>query len=346
MRGSGTFVTDPEKSYRVANPGQNRYPEDMDGDVCSLCGHGGSHRSRILFLCGFVFSHLGNGFMKIRLCPIVLALLTVLWSGAPPAWAVNKEMVQLQTQVQDLQDRIAHMQQSFDERMGVMQHLIEQSTDRANKVATSVTELQSTLQKQQNDSGAHVEQLSGQIQSLNDTLDELKARLAKVSKQLEDMQSAQQSLTAQQTQQQQQQASAPPPDVLYNNALRDYQAGKNDLAAQEFADYVKFYPNTDLAGNSNFYLADIQFRQGNYQAAVKSYDQVLQSFPDGNKAASAELKKGLALIELGQQEAGITALRHVIQRYPKSNEALQARERLRKLGVATVGTTARKAQPQ
>ncbi len=113
---------------------------------------------------------------------------------------------------------------------------------------------------------------------------------------------------------------------------------------QEFADYVKYYPNTDLAGNSNFYMADIQFRQGNYQAAAKSYDQVLQSFPDGNKAAAAELKKGLALIELGQQEAGIAALRHVIQRYPKSNEALQARERLRKLGVPATGTTARREQ--
>jgi tol-pal system protein YbgF len=251
-------------------------------------------------------------------------------------------MVQLQTQVQDLQDRIAKMQQSFDERMGVMQHLVEQSTDRANKVATSVTDLQTTLQKQQSDSGTHADQLSGQIQSLNDTLDELKSRLGKVSKQLEDMQAAQQSMAVQPTASQQATASAPPPDVLYNNALRDYQAGKNDLAAQEFADYVKFYPNTDLAGNSSFYLADIQYKQGNYAAAVKSYDQVLQTFPDGTKAASAELKKGLALVELGQQEAGIAALRHVVQRYPKSNEALQARERLRKLGVATTGAVTRK----
>lgn len=280
--------------------------------------------------------------MKIQRYSLLLGLLT-LWAGIMPAWGVNKDMVQLQTQVQDLQDRIAHMQQSFDERMGVMQHLIEQSTDRANKVATSVTDLQTTLQKQQADSGTKVDQLSGQIQSLNDTLDELKARLGKVSKQLEDMQAAQQSLAVQQTQQQQQ-ASAPPPDVLYNNALRDYQAGKNDLAVQEFSDYVKYYPNTDLAGNANFYLADIQFKQGNYQAAAKSYDLVLQSFPDGNKAAAAELKKGLALIELGQQEAGIASLRHVIQRYPKSNEALQARERLRKLGVATTGATARREQ--
>ena len=63
-----------------------------------------------------------------------------------------------------------------------------------------------------------------------------------------------------------------------------------------------------------------------------------------DKAAAAELKKGLALIELGQQEAGIASLRHVIQRYPKSNEALQARDRLRKLGVATAGTEARRPQ--
>jgi tol-pal system protein YbgF len=272
----------------------------------------------------------------------LLALLALFFAASSPAWGVNKDMVQLQTQVQDLQDRIAHMQQSFDERMGVLQHLIEQSTDRANKVATSVTDLQTTLQKQQTDSGAHTDQLSGQIQSLNDTLDELKARLGKVSKQLEDMQAAQQSMAVQQTQQQQQAASAPPPDVLYNNGLRDYQAGKNDLAAQEFADYVKFYPNTDLAGNANYYLADIQYKQGNYAAAVKTYDQVLQSFPDGNKAAAAELKKGLALVELGQQEAGIAALRHVMQRYPKSNEAMQARDRLRKLGVATTGAEARR----
>jgi tol-pal system protein YbgF len=281
--------------------------------------------------------------MKMNKYLLALALLALLPAAVPSAWGVNKDMVQLQTQVQDLQDRIAHMQQSFDERMGVLQHLIEQSTDRANKVATSVTDLQTTLQKQQSDSGNHVDQLSGQIQSLNDSLDELKARLGKVSKQLEDMQSTQQSISAQQTQQQQL-AAAPPPDVLYNNALRDYQAGKNDLAAQEFSDYIKYYPNTDLAGNSNFYLADIQYRQGNYQAAAKSYDLVLQSFPDGTKAATAELKKGMALIELGQQEAGIASLRHVIQRYPKSNEALQARERLRKLGVATTGTTARREQ--
>ena len=271
----------------------------------------------------------------------LIIVLAVLCLAFTPAWGVSKEIVQLQTQVQALQDQMAQMKQSFDERMGVMQHLIEQSTDNANKVSNSITSLQSALQKQQGDQGAHLEQLSGQIQALNDTLDELKARLAKVSKQLEDMQSAQQTLAAQQAQQQAQ-AQAPPPDVLYNNALRDFTAGKNDLAIQEFTDYIKFYSNTDLAGNAYFYLADIEYRQGNFQKAVKDYDQVIQNFPTGNKAPAAQLKKGFALLELGQTDDGVAELRHVIQRYPRSNEALQAKERLRKLGVSSTGTTAKK----
>jgi len=284
--------------------------------------------------------------MRTQRLSIILVLLPLLWL-ATPAWGVSREIVQLQTQVQALQDQMTHMQQSFDERMGVMKNLVEQSTDSMNKVASSVTDLQGSLQKQQTDTGAHVDQISGQIQALNDTLDELKARLAKVSKQLEDMQAAQQNVAAQQsqqTQQQQQQAQAPPPDVLYNNALRDYNAAKNDLAAQEFADYVKYYPNTDLAGNAYFYLADLEFRQGNYQQAVKDYDQVLQNFPTGNKAPAAQLKKGFALLELGQKDSGIAELRRLIQRYPRSNEAVQARDRLRKLGVPATGTTARKMQ--
>jgi len=41
------------------------------------------------------------------------------------------------------------------------------------------------------------------------------------------------------------------------------------------------------------------------------------------------------LIELGKQDDGVRELRHLIQRYPHSNEALQARDRLRKLGIAS-----------
>jgi tol-pal system protein YbgF len=278
--------------------------------------------------------------------------VTVLAAGlaTTPAWAVNRELVELQTQVQQIQDQMTALKQSLDERMGVIKNLMDQNTDSINKVTVAITNMQVAIQKQQSDTNNHVDQLSGQLQTLNDSLDELKARLGKVTNQLEAMQQAQQTLAAQanaqaqQTQQQQQQMSVPPPDVLYNNALRDYNGGNVDLAKQEFSDYVKNYPNTDLAGNAYFYLAEMDFKAGDYPNAIKGYDQVLQTFPDGSKAASAELKKGMAQIEAGQKDAGITTLRHVVQRYPRTNEATQAKDRLRKLGVATAASRSRAEQ--
>lgn len=270
--------------------------------------------------------------MKIQRLFAVSVVAGVLFLNLP-AFGVSKEIIQLQTQVQALQDQVARMQQSFDSGMGVMKNLIEQNTDTMNKLATTMTQLQQVLQKQNADAGTRTDQLSGQLQTLNDSLDELKARLGRVTQQLEAMQQAQQNLQTQQ-QQQPQQPQAPPPDVLYNNAVRDYNAGNMDLAKQEFGDYVKYYPNTDLAGNALFYVAEMEYRAGNYQAAAQDYDKVLQQFPSGNKAASAQLKKGYSLIELGQKQAGVKELSQLIQRFPRSPEATQARERLRRLGVA------------
>ena len=273
--------------------------------------------------------------MTSRKALIVLVALGVL--AAAPAFGVSKEIIQLQTQVQLLQDQMSKMQQTFDERMGVMRNLIEQSTDNVNKTTAAVADLQKTIQQQYTDNGAKIDQLSAQIQALHDSLDELKTRLAALNKQLSDMTNQGQNLapgaavSPAATQ-------APPPDVLYPNALRDYNAAKYQLAMQEFTDYMKYYGGTDLAGNAQFYIGEIDYRQQNFEQAIKDYDVVLQQYPGGNKAPAAQLKKGYALLELGKKKEGVDELNNLISRYPRSVEATQARDRLRQLGV----TTARK----
>jgi tol-pal system protein YbgF len=268
---------------------------------------------------------------------------------SPAAFGANKDMVALQTQVQALQDQLARLQQSNDERFGAMRSLLEQNTDTVNRVANSLDAISHSLQTSTTDQGSKVDQVSAQVQSLHDSVDELKARMAKVSKQLDDMAAAQQNLQAAPQQQQgqpgtpqQPQAQAPPPDVLYNNALSDYNGAKYNLATQEFSDYIKYYANTDLAGNAQYYIADIEYRQGNYQQAVQDYDKVLEQFPSGNKASASQLKKAYALLNLNQRDAGVRELRALIARYPRSLEAQQARERLRSLGA---NTTASKPSP-
>ena len=319
-------------------------------------------------------AHTGAG-PEITMNPRKLAALalTALMVTGPstPAFAVAKEVIELQTQVQELSDRMARMQQSFDERMGIMRSLVERSADSVNKLAESVHTMQQSVQQQSTESQTKVDQVSGQIQTLTDSIDELKARLERASKQLNDIQAEQQNIASQPpptvtcvpapapsatpgtpeaggappaaaapT------ASAPPPaappapvappaDTLYTNALRDYNAARYELALSQFQDYLKFYPTTELAGNAQYYIADIEYKSGNYDAAVADYDKVLEQFPGGNKAAAAQLKKGYALLELGRKDAGVRELNALIQRYPKSIEATQARERLRKLGASS-----------
>jgi len=131
---------------------------------------------------------------------------------------------------------------------------------------------------------------------------------------------------------------APSADTLYSNGLRDITSGKYDLARSEFQDYLKYYGDTDLASNAQFYLGEISFKQKQYGDAVAAYEKVLASYPKSFKLAPARLRKGMALIELGQKNNAVREFREVVRRYPGTEEDRQARAKLKELGVAVTAT--------
>src|SRR6202008_1714167 len=128
-------------------------------------------------------------------------------------------------------------------------------------------------------------------------------------------------------------APAPSADTLYSNGLRDITSGKYDLASSEFQDYLKYYGDTDLASNAQFYLGEISYKQKQYEEAVAAYEKVLTNYPKSFKLGPARLRKGMALIELGQKTAGIRELREVIKRFPGSDEDRLARAKLKELAL-------------
>jgi TolA-binding protein len=128
---------------------------------------------------------------RLSIVSIAFAALASL-----PAHAVNKDMVQLQTQVQQLQDAIANLQKSNDESFGMLKQLIQQTADSVNTMSAQVNVLKLGMQNQQEAIGTSNQQLSGQVQSLNDSIDELKARMARMEKGLNAIQSQQQSTNA------------------------------------------------------------------------------------------------------------------------------------------------------
>jgi tol-pal system protein YbgF len=296
---------------------------------------------------------------KSLLSAAAVLLLTI--TGLPPrAHAVAKEIIELQTQVSQLQDLISQMKQSNDERMGVLLHMVQQNADNISHMTTQVTAIQQAMSSQNEN-----QQLSGQMQALNDSVDELKTRIGKLDATLQSMQAQLQNVQNPPASGPAQPAGpipagpngngnvpptgnpaplagpandggnnpAPPLQQTYQAALRDYNSAKYELSNSEFSDVIKYYPQDDLAGNAHFYMGEIAYRQGKYSQAVKQYDVVLEQFAGNPKAPAAQLRKGESLLESQQREAGAQELRSLIQRYPQTPEAAEARSKLNGLGI-------------
>jgi tol-pal system protein YbgF len=278
--------------------------------------------------------------------------------GPRPAEAVAREILDLQRDVTTLLQGQKDMSAQILQDHTVLKTLVEQASDNVGKLNATMGSVQKSVQDVQANSGARLDTMSTQVQGLSDNLEEIKSRLGKLNQQLVDLQSAVQSIDAKVSGSAPASAaptsnpkpandgnSAPPAannaaspapsaDMLYSNGLRDITSGKYDLARQEFLDYLKYYGDTDLASNAQFYLGEIAYTQKQYQDAVAEFDKVLTVYPKSFKLAPARLRKGMALIELGQKTPGIRELREVVRRYPGTEEERKARAKLKELGVA------------
>ncbi len=308
----------------------------------------------------------------LRLAPATLIVAALLFAAPRPIFADNKQITELQTQVRLLLDAVARLQQSNDERMGVMRDQIQQTIDAVNKMTLVVDSVQRQVRASGESSGKASEQVSGQMQSLNDSVDELKARLGRIEKNLADLQSSQQSINARlesgtsaapittapslpqtggtppasrngrlptNSAPVPEAPAAPPVEDLYRTAYTDYNGAKYPLATTEFNDVIKFYPDSNFAGNAYFYLGEIDFKAARYGSAAKNYDKVMEQYPGNTKVAVAQLRKGEALLAQKQNDAGVRELRSLIQRFPNSQEASAARSRLSGLGITVTPRT-------
>jgi tol-pal system protein YbgF len=283
--------------------------------------------------------------------------------GPKPALAVAREIIELQRDVTTLLQGQKDIQTQMTQDHTVQKTLIEQSSDSVNKLNSTMSSLQKSVQDVQANSGTRLDTMSTQVQGLSDNLEEIKSRIGKLNQQLVDLQNSVQSIDSRLAGGAPTSApaggapapggsasmggpsagpSGPPPsaDTLYSNGLRDITSGKYDLARSEFLDYLKYYGDTDLASNAQFYIGEIAYSQKNYEDAVQQYDKVINNYPRSFKIQSAHFKKGMALLELGQKNSGVKELREVVKRYPGTEEERRARAKLKDMGVAVTASAA------
>src|SRR5271165_6447163 len=102
--------------------------------------------------------------LRHRLLPAAV-LAMALVSAPRPAHAVSKEMVELQTQVQQLLDMVQRIQSTLDQKFGVLQNLAQQTADNATQMTATVNALQQKINAQNEAGNGRLDTVSGQVQS-------------------------------------------------------------------------------------------------------------------------------------------------------------------------------------
>ena len=135
-------------------------------------------------------------------------------------------------------------------------------------------------------------------------------------------------------------SATPPPGMtaekLYENATKDKRAGQNDLAQQQFTDFLKWYGNTDIAPNAQFQIGSILFNTEKLDDALKAFDLVLTQYPENPKTPEAIYMKGMTYLKQNDKPKAIVEFRAVSKRFPKSDAGKLATEQLAELGAKPV----------
>lgn len=129
-------------------------------------------------------------------------------------------------------------------------------------------------------------------------------------------------------------ASAPPQtdeNDVYAKAFDKLKAGLYPEAIAGFTNFLTSFPESDLADNAQYWLAESYYGDRNYAKAVDEFYAVTTNYPDSNKVPDAGLKLAYSYYSMKQWEKAKSVLSALVQDYPGSSVAALAEDRLKRI---------------
>lgn len=123
-------------------------------------------------------------------------------------------------------------------------------------------------------------------------------------------------------------SAEPGPEELYGRSLELLEQGRLAEAEAGFVRFLAANPDSDLADNAQFWLAESALRRTDVAAALAGFRAVVERYPAGNKVPDALLKVGACLTAQGDGESAATVYRELVARFPDSTAGETARQRL------------------
>ena len=104
------------------------------------------------------------------------------------------------------------------------------------------------------------------------------------------------------------QTTAEQAEQAFFTAKGMYQDQLYDLAADQFRDFLRKYPDNPYAEEAQFLIAECYFQKQDYSRAVAAYRELLSNYPAIGLRDKAQFRIGESLVNAGQYEEAQRAL--------------------------------------
>lgn len=121
----------------------------------------------------------------------------------------------------------------------------------------------------------------------------------------------------------------------YDEALGLMKQGAYERAVREFGAFLVKYPESGLADNAHYWIAEAYYIQRNYKAAMAQFTKVVNAYPTSPKLPDALFKIGALHQDLGAPEQARKTWTDLSERYPNNASAKLAQKRLQELDKVT-----------
>lgn len=116
--------------------------------------------------------------------------------------------------------------------------------------------------------------------------------------------------------------------TAYENAFNLLRAKDYDKAAREFSAFLRAFPHSTLADNSQYWLGECYYGQRRFQEAIDEFERVFAFYSNSSKVPASLLKIGYSHLELRQPAMARAVFQQLVRTYPQSPEAIKAHGRL------------------
>ncbi len=117
----------------------------------------------------------------------------------------------------------------------------------------------------------------------------------------------------------------------YQAAFELLKEGRYEQAGMAFEQFLVAYPDSELADNAQYWLAESHYVTQNFDRALSEFRAVIEVFPRSRKVPDALLKMGYCNYELKSWDDARASLARVQADYPETTAARLAGQRLKRM---------------